>query len=196
MASEPLSKSSKNSGQGTATDDGHEVGDDGHHHADRTSYGNSDNQGHDRRPLAGYAGIMASYGVLTAGSILLLRRKRFGVHPLSPWNFVLYALAAEHISRLISKDSVTSPLRSPFTAFKEPAGEGEENDEVIGSGPRRAIGELLTCPFCLDQWVTTALVAGSVAAPTLTTAVVSVSALARTADYLHLFYGLLRERVD
>jgi hypothetical protein len=70
------------------------------------------------------------------------------------------------------------------------------NEEVIGSGPRQAIGELLTCPFCLDQWVTTGLVAGSVAAPTLTTAVISVSALARTADYLHLLYGLLRKRVD
>lgn len=110
--------------------------------------------------------------------------------------FVLYALAAEHISRLISKDSVTSPVRRPFTEFKEPAGEGEVSEEVIGNGPRHAIGELLTCPFCLDQWVTTGLVAGSVGAPTLTTAVVSVSALAWTADYLHLLYGLLRERVD
>jgi hypothetical protein len=139
---------------------------------------------------------MASYGALTAGLALVLRRKRFRMQLLSPWNFVLYALAAEHISRLVSKDSVTSPIRKPFAEFKEPAGEGEVNEEVIGSGPRQAIGELLTCPFCLDQWVTTGLVAGSVAAPTLTTAVVSVSALARTADYLHLLYGHLREQVD
>jgi hypothetical protein len=139
---------------------------------------------------------MASYGVLTVGLILLLRRKRFRVGPLSPWNFALFGLAAEHISRLISKDSVTAVVRTPFTEFKGAAGEGEVNEEVIGSGARHAIGELLTCPFCLDQWVATGLVAGSVAAPTLTTAVVSVSALARTADYLHLLYGLLRERVD
>jgi hypothetical protein len=161
-------------------------------HDDETPGGHS----HDPRPLKGYAGIMASYGLLTAALTLLLRRKRFRVRPLSPWNFVLYALAAENISRLISKDSVTSPFRRPFTEFKEPAGEGEVNEEVIGSGPRHAIGELLTCPFCLDQWVATGLVAGSVAAPTLATAVVSVSALARTADYLQLLYGLLRERVD
>ena len=121
---------------------------------------------------------MASYGVLAAVLTLLLRRKRFRVRPFSPWNFALYALAAEHISRLISKDSVMSPVRKPFTEFKEPTGEGEVNEEVIGSGPQQAIGELLTCPFCLDQWVATGLVAGSVAAPTLTTAVVSVSALA------------------
>ena len=152
--------------------------------------------GHDPRPLKSYAGIMASYGALTAVLALLLRRKPFGVPPLSPWNDALYALAAEHLSRLISKDSVTSPVRRPFTEFKEPTGEGEVNEEVIGSGRGAAIGELLTCPFCLDQWVATGLVAGSVAAPTFTTAVVSVSAVARTADYLHLLYGFLLERVD
>src|ERR1700761_2485092 len=31
----------------------------------------------DPRPLTSYAGIMASYGVLTGGLILLLRRKQF-----------------------------------------------------------------------------------------------------------------------
>ena len=139
---------------------------------------------------------MATYGVLSVVLAVVLRRKRFRVLPLSPWNLALYALAAEHISRIISKDSVTSPVRSPFTEFKEPAGEGEVNEEIIGHGARHAIGELLTCPFCLDQWVATGLIAGNVAAPTLATAVVSVSAVARAADYLHLLYGFLREQVD
>ncbi len=151
---------------------------------------------HDRRPLKSYAGIMASYGTLSVVLAVVLRRKRLRMRPLSPWNLALYALAAEHVSRLISKDSVTSPVRSPFTEFKEPAGEGESNEEVIGNGTRHAIGELLTCPFCLDQWVATGLIAGSVAVPTLTTAVVSVSAVARAADYLHLLYGWLREEVE
>jgi hypothetical protein len=190
MATETSRQRPQSSRPETPADGEHSADESGDVHADQTSHS------HDPRPLKSYAGIMASYGVLSAGLILLLRRRRFQVRPLSPWNFVLYALAAEHISRLISKDSVMSPVRRPFTEFKEPAGEGEVNEEVIGTGPRHALGELLTCPFCLDQWVTTGLVAGSVVVPTLTTAVVSVSALARTADYLHLFYGLLRERVD
>ena len=111
-------------------------------------------------------------------------------------SLVLYALATEHLSRVITKDSVTSVLRAPFTRFKEPAGEGEVNEEVVGQGARHAIGELLTCPFCAAQWVATGLVAGSVAAPTLTTAVISVSAAARASDYLQLLYGVLRERVE
>ena len=82
--------------------------------ADETSSGHF----HDPRPLKSYVGIMASYGGLTAALTLLLRRERFRVRPLSPWNFLLYALAAEHLSRLISKDSVTSAVRKPFTEFK------------------------------------------------------------------------------
>jgi hypothetical protein len=105
-----------------------------------------------------------------------------------------YGLATEHLSRLITKDSVTAVLRAPFIRFKEPAGEGEVNEEVVHEGVGHAIGELLTCPFCAAQWVATGLVAGSVMAPALTTAVVSVSAAARASDYLNLLYGLLREK--
>jgi hypothetical protein len=176
---------SKRTNSGAQSNDhgNEDLGSHGHHHDDP-------------RPLKSYAGIMASYGVLVTMLAALLRGKRFRLRPLSPWSFLLYALSAEHLSRLISKDSVTSPFRTPFTQFEGPAGEGEVKEEVIGHGPRYAIGELLTCPFCLDQWVATGLIAGSVAAPTLTTAVVSVSAVARAADYLQMVYGFLRERVD
>ena len=102
-------------------------------------------------------------------------------------------LATAHLSRLITKDSVTSVLRVPFARFEEPAGEGEVNEEVVGHGFRHALGELLTCPFCAAQWVATGLVAGRAAAPNLTAAVVSVSAVARLSDYLQLLYGLARQ---
>jgi hypothetical protein len=108
-------------------------------------------------------------------------------------DLLLYGLATQHLSRLITKDSVTAILRSAFARFKEPAGEGEVNEEVVGTGARHAIGELITCPFCMSQWAATALVAGSVMSPSLATAVVSVSAAARVNDYLDLLYGLLRQ---
>jgi hypothetical protein len=144
-------------------------------------------------PLGGFAGILLSYGTLSGALTLALRNKRGRVRPLDPMNLLLSALATEHLSRVITKDSVTSVLRAPFTKYKEPAGEGEVNEEVIGHGARHAIGELLTCPFCAAQWVATGLVAGSVAAPTLTTAVISVSAMARASDFLQLLYGALKE---
>jgi hypothetical protein len=107
-------------------------------------------------------------------------------------DLLLYGLATEHLSRVITKDSVSAVLRAPFTRFTEAAGEGEVNEDVVGQGFRHAVGELLTCPFCAAQWVATGLVAGSVVSPVLTTAVISVSAAARASDYLNLLYGLLR----
>jgi hypothetical protein len=147
----------------------------------------------DPRPLEGYAAILVSYGVLSGALTLGLRHKGFGVRRLGPMDLLLYALATEHLSRVITKDSVTAVLRAPFTRFKEAAGEGEVNEEVVSSGVGHAIGELLTCPFCAAQWVATGLVAGSIMAPALTTAVVSVSAAARASDYLNLLYGRLRK---
>jgi hypothetical protein len=144
----------------------------------------------DHRPLEGYAALLISYGALTGALSLGLRRKGSRIRGLGPMD--LYGLATEHLSRVMTKDSVTAVLRSPFTRFKEAAGEGEVNEEVVGSGMGHAIGELLTCPFCAAQWVATGLVAGSIMAPTVTTAVISVSAVARISDYLSLAYGLLR----
>lgn len=146
----------------------------------------------DPRPLTGYAALLALYGGIVAAGTLGLRRRRDRVQAMTPMDVALMGLATAHLSRLITKDSVTSVLRRPFARFEEPAGEGEVNEEVVGGGVRHAVGELLTCPFCAAQWVATALVAGRVGAPNLTTAVVSVAAVARLSDYLQLLYGMAR----
>ena len=147
----------------------------------------------DPRPLTGYAALLGLYGAIVGVSALGLRKRRNRVRAMSPMDLALMGLATAHLSRLITKDSVTSVLRVPFARFEEPAGEGEVNEEVVGHGFRHALGELLTCPFCAAQWVATGLVAGRVAAPNLTAAVVSVSAVARLSDYLQLLYGLARQ---
>lgn len=155
----------------------------------------SDSEKSDPRPLSGYAKLIAVYGIGTGALALALRKRRGQVRQLDLMDLALYGLATEHLSRLITKDSVTSVLRAPFTEFKEPAGEGEVNEEAVGHGIRHAVGELITCPFCAAQWVATALVAGRLAAPNLTKAVVAVSAIARLSDYLQLLYAFCREQV-
>ena len=150
----------------------------------------------DPRPLEGYAQLLFVYGLGSALLALVLRKHADRVRPFTPFNLVLYGLATEHLSRVITKDGVTAVLRAPFTQFKGEAGEGEVNEDVTGSGTERAVGELLTCPFCVAQWVATGLIAGSVAAPALTTAVVSVSAAARLSDYLQLAYSYCRPKVE
>ncbi len=143
--------------------------------------------------MGGYAALLGGYGALSGVVLWAVRRKGLRIRELQPFEFLAYGLAAQHLARVLAKDTITSVVRALFTRFKEPAGGGELNEEVVGSGARHAIGELLSCPFCLGQWAATGLVAGRVVAPQLTTAVVSVSAVARVADYLQLLYGLARE---
>jgi hypothetical protein len=148
----------------------------------------------DPRPIGGYAGLLAVYGAGSAALVALLRRRARGFRGLRPLDLVLYALATEHLSRLVTKDSVTAVLRFPFTRFEGTAGAGEVNEEVAAHGVGHAVGELLTCPFCIAQWIATGLVAGSLAAPALTSAVVSVSAVARLSDYLQFLWSYAEDK--
>lgn len=148
----------------------------------------------DPRPLGGYVVMMTLYATLTGATVYALRNRSESVRRPRPMDLVLLGLATQHLSRLVSKDGVTAPLRAPFTEFEGAAGEGEVNERVVGSGIRHALGELVSCPFCLDQWVATGLVAGWVAVPNITTAAMTALATAQVSDYLHLAYGAMRHR--
>ena len=84
---------------------------------------------------------------------------------MRPADVVLLSIATHKLSRLLSKDAVTSPLRAPFTRYDHPIGSGEVTEQVRdqGSSTRHAVGELLSCPFCLAVWVATGLTGGLVA---------------------------------
>jgi hypothetical protein len=146
----------------------------------------------DPRPLSGYAALLGSYSVGALAAAWRLRDRRQAFARLDLRRLAVLALATQHLSRLITKDSITAPLRAPFTRFVEATGEGEVNEEVVGRGLRRAIGELLTCPYCIGQWVASALLAGMVAAPELTEGFAAACALARVSDYLQLAYDSLK----
>ena len=78
----------------------------------------------------------------------------------------LLTVATFRLARRIAKDPVTAPLRAPFTRFEGPSGHAEVAEEVREhGGVKHAVGELLTCPFCLAQWVGTGFVFGYVTAP-------------------------------
>lgn len=148
----------------------------------------------EQRPLAGYTAMLGAYAVAAGAAVVGLRKRRTRVRHPGAGELVLLALATQHLTRIISKQGITAPLRAPFTRFEGPAGEGEVNEQVVGEGWRHAVGELLSCPFCLGQWSASALVVGSIAAPQLTTAAVTVLATAQVSDYLQLVYAALRHR--
>lgn len=140
----------------------------------------------DGAPLGAYGALIATYGaILTTATVALARRGR--IPERVPWSdLALAAVASNVLSRRISKDKVTQVVRAPFTEPEGPGAPGEINERAkAGSGPRRAIGELLSCPFCLSQWTSTAIVLGLVVAPEPARLVASVLAVSGASDQLH-----------
>jgi hypothetical protein len=68
-------------------------------------------------------------------------------------DIALLCVATHKATRILSKDLVTSPVRAPFVQFEELTRPNEVKESPRGSGVRRAIGELLICPYCLGAWV-------------------------------------------
>ncbi|MCQ4079351.1 DUF1360 domain-containing protein [Streptomyces sp. RB6PN25] len=117
--------------------------------------------GEEERPLGSFAALMGTYAVVVAGVAAAARLTGRKIPEPTAWDVVLWAGANHRLSRLIAKDPVTSPLRAPFTRFEGTTGPAELAEQVRGRGTRKAIGELLTCPFCTSLWVAT----GSLRAP-------------------------------
>lgn len=151
--------------------------------AGRTDAGHYDDEGD--VPLAGYA-TLASVFAASVGTYALVARSR-GVRlprEVPPWDVALLGAAAYKTSRLLTRDKITSFLRAPFT---HRSGEGEASevmDEPRGRGVRRAVGDLLSCPFCTSAWTTTALVCSYTASPRLTRLVCGGFAAVTVADWL------------
>lgn len=104
-------------------------------------------------------------------------------------------IATHRLSRLITKESITAPLRAPFTQYVGP-GMASEVEEEVATDPNRhpvphAVGELLTCPFCMAQWIATVLTGAHVLAPRQARLVATVLTVAAGADALHFLYSAL-----
>ncbi|MGN6373611.1 MAG: DUF1360 domain-containing protein [Solirubrobacteraceae bacterium] len=141
-----------------------------------------------RSQLRGYIVLMGVYNVLVGVALVAAKRAgRLGARPRVA-DLVLIALATQRVSRLVSKDRVTSAVRAPFTAYEGEGGPGEVEERARGRGLRRAVGELLVCPFCLAQWIATAFAFGLLFAPRVTRFLAGVFSVVGLADLLQLLY--------
>lgn len=148
----------------------------------------------EQRPLAGYVLVMAVFGALVAGAVGLAKASGRRLPNVGPFDLVLLALGTHKLSRIISKDAVTSPLRAPFTEYKEPGGPAEVLEEARKTSQiRHAIGELITCPLCLDMWIATGFALGMVFAPRFTRLVAFTFAAVTGADFLQFAYAAAQE---
>lgn len=149
-------------------------------------------QGEDR-PLGSYATTLAVYGVSVGVTALAAKLTGRRLPRLCPGDVALMAVTTHRVARTLAKDPVTSPLRAPFTRFEGVSGPSELHEEVRGTGARHAVGELITCPFCLAQWVATAYAAGLVFSPHATRFAGATITAVAAADWLQLAYTRLQQ---
>lgn len=144
--------------------------------------------------LSGFAGSVAAYAAtVTAMAAAGHLRKQGLPGGYSTKDLLLGGVAVHKFTRLVSKSSVASPLRAPFTEFQEAAGSGEHSESARGGhGVRHTVGELLTCPFCLGVWVGTGYIAGLVLAPGPARTWAALFTVTSISDGLQLGYDALR----
>lgn len=151
----------------------------------------------DERPLGGYLKLLALYAAAVGAAGGVVAWRRVPLPDSVSWSdLVRISVATHKVSRLLTKDSVTSALRSPFTRFGGAEGEGELREEVRGRGVRKAAGELVTCPFCMGQWVATGFVFGLILAPRATRLAATVFTALSASDFLQLGYAAAVKRAE
>ena len=149
----------------------------------------------ERPPLLPYAVAMAGFNALFAAALLLARRKgRELPERVGAADLATIGVASHKVSRLIAKDKVTSPLRAPFTRYEGEAGPAEFEESSRGTGARKAIGEMLICPYCLGLWVVAAFAVGLLFAPRLTRFIAAVFSALTLSDFLQVAYKAAEDK--
>jgi hypothetical protein len=146
------------------------------------------------RPLAADLGAMGVYAGLVSAAAVVIRVSGRELPTRIPFgDAVLLTVGTFRLARRIAKDPVTSPIRAPFTTFQGSSGEAEIAEEVREhGGVKHAVGELLTCPFCLAQWVGTGFVLGYVAAPRATRLAALTMTMVAGSDVLQFVYDAIQ----
>ncbi len=161
----------------------------------------------DDGPFTGYAepaerppfkSYMAFTAVLNSGVVAALVAARRSGRELpervEAADVLLTGVATHKLSRMISKDRITAFARAPFTEFQERGGPAEVEEKPRGSGLKRAIGELLVCPYCLGMWISAGFHVGLVFAPRTTRFLASIFSALTISDFLQIAYKASEDR--
>jgi Protein of unknown function (DUF1360) len=149
----------------------------------------------ERPPLAAYATFAAVFhGAMAAAVAAANRSGRELPQRVELGDLALIGTASYQLSRLISKKKVTAFVRAPFTELEGKGGPAELEERPRGSGMRRALGELLVCPYCLGLWASGGFHVGLVFAPRTTRFSASVLSAMSISDFLQIAHKAAEER--
>jgi len=162
--------------------------------ADRRKQRRRERRSRREKPTGNYAALVAVFNGALVTSLLVRKCLREPLpERVEPKDIVLFAVATQKLSRVITKDKVTSAFRAPFTEVEGKGGPGEIEERAKGQGLRRAIGELLTCPFCIGTWIASGFIYGYIFTPRVTRVLASIFAVSGLADFLQQLYVKAQE---
>ena len=150
--------------------------------------------GNEEAPLRDYSSLIVLFAVVVGGFLAFKKRSLPAKIPLN--DLLLLGLATQKVSRVVTKSRVASVVRAPFTKYEGSAGAGEVEERPRGTGLRRAIGELVSCPFCMGTWIACAGIASFVSNPRLTRALASIFAVGSIGDFFQQAYCRIKESND
>jgi uncharacterized protein DUF1360 len=149
----------------------------------------------ERPPFLPYLVFMSIFGTLVTTALAIAHRHgRELPDTSSAGQLLLVGTASHKLSRVISKDKVTSPIRAPFTELEGKGGPAELEERSRGKGFQKAIGELLICPYCLGLWVVAAFSVGLIFAPRVTRFVASLFSALTISDFFQIAYKAAEEK--
>ena len=148
----------------------------------------------ERPPFAAYATFAAVFHAAMAGAVAAAKRSgRDLPERVEAGDVVLIGTASYQLSRLVSKKKITAFVRAPFTELEGKGGPAELEERPRGSGLRRAVGELLICPYCLGLWASGGFHVGLLFAPRTTRFTSSVLTAMAISDFLQVAYRAAEE---
>jgi hypothetical protein len=142
-------------------------------------------------PLAGYLTLMGGFAVVFGTLLAELARKAGSHGELGATDVLLMGVGTHKLSRLITKEKVTIPLRAPFTELESLGADVKEKPR--GGVLRRAVGQLITCPFCMGPWIASAFAACLTVSPRPTRFALKVLTAVTISDLMHHGYAKVRK---
>jgi hypothetical protein len=144
-------------------------------------------------PMAGFAALATAFATGTAVLIAALAKERRLPRHWSAIDLVATGVATHRLARIVTRDRVAMPFRAPFAEYQGSAGAGEVNERPRGHGLRRAIGSLVTCPFCVSPWIATAFLGAKAARPGAARFVEGMLVSVTVADFVQQLYTAARK---
>ena len=158
---------------------------------------NPRNYGRSLRVLGGYALLVTTFHAVFGAFLVMTKRRSLKLpERVQVADVLLLATATYKLSRVITKDSVTSFIRAPFAVYRGAQGSSELKEDVRGSGVQKAIGELLTCPFCLGTWIAAALSYGLVLDARVTRLFAALFTISTISDAFQYGFEVLKKSAE